>query len=83
MSLSIVAEIFSWFKSSTQSYVVVIIITKTRQAPAGLREGNYESDQELTICNSLLGWTWAGKSELGKRSESNLERRKGGVVEKQ
>ena len=54
-----------------------------RQAPAGLREGNYESDQEFTICNCLLGWTWAGKSELGKRSESNLERRKGGVVEKQ
>ena len=66
-----------------QSYGVFIVITKTRQAPAGLREGNYESDQEFTICNCLLGWTWAGKPEVGKRSESNLERRKGGVVEKQ
>ena len=51
-----------------------------RQAPAGLREGNYELDQGFMICNSLLVWTWAGKPEVGKRSESNLERRKGELL---
>ena len=55
----------------------------SRQAPGGFREGNYELDQGFTICSSMLGWTWVGKPEVGKRSESNLERRKGLVVEKQ